>query len=263
MRDDPRHVLPTHERKRLLSVVTGHPLPEVYDGMELTQRQARRYQQLGVRRMEGEPLQYLEGTVQFGPITISIDKRALIPRPETERMWERCVELLDEPEFILDLCTGSGCLALALKHEFPGAHVVGTDVSPEALGLANQNAKTLRAIIEFREGDLYEALPEDLAGAFDLIVSNPPYVEDDAYLPMEVRDHEPALALRAGDDGLAVLRPLVAEARRWLAPGGMLAMEIGETQGADVVALCGAAGLDARIEQDLAGRDRYVFATRR
>ncbi|NND84826.1 MAG: peptide chain release factor N(5)-glutamine methyltransferase, partial [Acidimicrobiia bacterium] len=96
-----------------------------------------------------------------------------------------------------------------------------------------------------------------------LIVSNPPYVEDDAYLPMEVREHEPALALRAGDDGLSVLRPLIAEARRWLAPGGTLALEIGETQGDDVAALCSAAGLDARVEQDLAGRDRYVIATRR
>lgn len=263
MRDDPQHVLPTHERRRLLSVVTGHPLAEVYDGMELTQRQARRYRQLGLRRMDGEPLQYLEGTVDFGPIRISIDKRALIPRPETERLWERCVELLDRPEFLLDLCTGSGCLALALKHGFPGAHVVGTDLSPEALGLANQNARTLGAIVEFREGDLYDALPEDLVGAFDLIVSNPPYVEDGAFLPMEVREHEPALALRAGEDGLSVLRPLVGGAKRWLAPGGILALEIGETQGEDVVALCAGAGLDARVEQDLAGRDRYVIATRR
>jgi release factor glutamine methyltransferase len=263
MSGDPRHVLPTHERRRLLSVVTGHPLAEVYDGMELTDRQARRYRQLGLRRMDGEPLQYLEGTVQFGPIAISIDKRALIPRPETERLWERCVELLDEPEFVLDLCTGSGCLALALKHKFPGAHVVGTDVSPEALGLANQNAKTLGAIVEFREGDLYEALPEDLMGAFDLIVSNPPYVEDDAFLPMEIREHEPALALRAGDDGLSVLRPLIADARRWLAPGGILALEIGETQGEDVAALCGIAGFDASVEEDLAGRDRYVIAAHR
>ncbi len=262
MNDDPRHVLPTHERRRLLSVVTGHPLHEVYDGMELTQRQARRYHQLGLRRMAGEPLQYLEGSVQFGPLTLAIDKRALIPRPETERLWERCVELLDEPEFILDLCTGSGCLALALKHMFPGTHVVATDVSREALGLAQQNAQALGAIVEFREGDLYEALPEDLMGGFDLIVSNPPYVEDDAFLPMEVREHEPSLALRAGPDGLSLLRPIVAGARRWLAPGGVLALEIGEGQDVAVVEMCGHAGLSARVEQDLAARDRYVIATR-
>lgn len=260
--DDPEHVLPTHERRRLLSVVTGEPFHKVYDGMELTDRQAKRYLQLGLRRMAGEPLQYLEGTVQFGPIELAIDRRALIPRPETERLWERCVELAtadgDTPEFVLDLCTGSGCLALACKHSFPSAHVVATDISDEALGLAKENARRLGSIIEAREGDLYDALPEDLRGRFDLIVSNPPYVADGAYLPMEVKDHEPALALFGGPDGLAVTRRIAAGASRWLSPSGLLALEVGETQAEEVRSLL--TGLDAWVEPDLTGRERFVFA---
>ncbi len=264
---DPDSVLPTGERRRLLAVVTGQPLHKVYDGMDLTDRQARRYRQLGLRRMGGEPLQYLEGTVQFGPLDLLIDRRALIPRPETERLWERCTELLAErrvdPAFILDLCTGSGCLALACKHAYPAAHVVATDISAEALGLARENARKLGSIIEVREGDLFDALPEDLVASFDLVIANPPYVEDGAYLPMEVRDHEPAAALFAGPDGLDVLRRCAEGVRSWLSPSGIVALEVGEMQGAAVAAMLEAAGLGAWVEPDLAGRDRFVFAADR
>ncbi len=245
-------------------MVTGQPLHKVYDGMELTDRQAKRFHQLGLRRMAGEPLQYLEGTVQFGPIDIAIDRRALIPRPETERLWERTIELTTEdngaPGFILDLCTGSGCLALAYKHAFSSAHIVATDISSEALSLARDNARSLRSVVEIREGDLYDALPDDLRGSFDLVVSNPPYVAEDARLPMEVRDHEPHLALFAGLDGLDVIRRVVSGASTWLAPSGLIALEVGETQGSSVVALFDEAGLKAWVEPDLTGRDRFVFA---
>ncbi len=264
--DDPDHVLPTHERRRLLAVVTGEPVHKVYDGMELTTRQAARYRQLGLRRMAGEPLQYLEGVVQFGPIEIAIDRRALIPRPETERLWERATELLADrqasPGFILDLCTGSGCIALACKHTFPGAHVVATDISREALGLARENARRIGAVIEVREGDLFAALPADLERSFDLIIANPPYVALDERLPMEVRDHEPLGALLAGPDGLDVIRRIAGGVEPWLSPTGLAALEIGETQGSAVVDLFTVAGLDARVESDLAGRDRFVFVTR-
>lgn len=262
--DDPDHVLPTHERRRLLAVVTGEPVHKVYDGMELTARQAARYRQLGLRRMAGEPLQYLEGVVQFGPIEITIDRRALIPRPETERLWERATELIGgtSPRFILDLCTGSGCIALACKHTFPGAHVVATDISGEALGLARENARRIGAVIEVREGDLFEALPADLRRSFDLIVANPPYVALDDRLPMEVRDHEPLGALLAGADGLDVIRRIARGLEPWLSPTGLAAIEIGETQGPAVIELFTAAELDARVEPDLVGRDRFVFVTR-
>lgn len=245
-------------------MVTGQPLHKVYIGMDLTERQARRFRQLGLRRMAGEPLQYLEGLVQFGPIELAIDRRALIPRPETERLWERTVELMveKEPSFILDLCTGSGCLALALKHSFPGAHVVATDLSSDALGLARDNARNLGAVVEIREGDLFDALPGDLRRSFDLIVSNPPYVPSAARLPMEVRDHEPHLALFGGPDGLEVTRRIVAGSAEWLTPTGLVALEVGEGQVSEVVSLFESGGSSAWAEADLTGRDRFVFARR-
>lgn len=261
---DPDHVLPAHERRRLLSVVTGQPLHKVYIGMELTDRQARRLRQLGLRRMSGEPLQYLEGVVQFGPIELAVDRRALIPRPETERLWERTVELMfdGEPGFILDLCTGTGCLALALKHSFPGAHVVAADLSTDALALARDNARNLGAVVEIREGDLFEALPGDLRRSFDLIVSNPPYVPVDARLPLEVRDHEPHLALFGGPDGLDVIRRIVSGSAEWLSRNGLVALEVGEGQVPSVPSLFAGSGFESWAEPDLAGRSRFVFARR-
>ncbi len=145
---------------------------------EVSQHAAQQFFDLVERRRRGEPLQYIEGNVAFGPLELIIDERALIPRPETERLWELAVDLLSDVQdaTVVDLCTGSGNLALSLKHAMPKARVVGTDLSSEAIALANENAVALSLATEFYQGDLFEALPSDLCGTVDMIVSNPPYI---------------------------------------------------------------------------------------
>jgi release factor glutamine methyltransferase len=256
-------ILPAHERRRLLSLVTGEPLAETYEGMLLTDRQRRRYDTYLQRRLDGEPLQYLEGTVEFGPLTVAVDRRALIPRPETEYLWELVVGEVGSgsPSVVVDLCTGSGVLALALKHSFPDAWVVGTDLSTEAIRLAEENGHRTGLDVTWWEGDLFDALPAHFASRVDLLVANPPYVADGAYLPMEVRDHEPVTALYAGPDGTEVLARIASGAGDWLAPGGVVACEIGADQGRAAADLFSRYG--ARVVPDLTGRDRFVIGRHR
>lgn len=223
----------------------------------------QRFDALASKRLAGVPLQYLEGTVQFGPIEIAIDDRALIPRPETEVLWEDAVKSLGEAgpgTVIVDMCTGSGNLALALKQAFPEARVFGTDTSESALALAAENSERTGLDVEWLKGDLFDALPEKLKGRIDLLVSNPPYVTEAEYVDLarEIRDHEPHDALVAGPIGTEVLARLADEAFWWLGIGGWLFTEIGETQGPEADKLFGA--LDREIRQDLAGKDRYVAA---
>lgn len=252
--------LPTHERRRLLALVTGEPLAKTFEGMHLTERQARRYRTLTDRRLAGEPLQYLEGTVDFGPLRLAIDRRALIPRPETERLWDLVRDEVTgsgrPPRLLVDLCTGSGALALALKYTFPGSVVMGTDLSSEALRLAEENGYRTRLEVVWREGDLFDALPADVRGRVDVLVANPPYVAAGAWLPMEIREHEPMMALYAGPDGTEALERIARGAIDWLAPGGLIACEIGDDQGERAVELFAAYG--AEVRPDLAGRDRFV-----
>lgn len=252
--------LPAHERRRLLSLVTGEPLAETYEGMELTDRQTRRYRVLTERRLAGEPLQYLEGSVAFGPLTLAIDRRALIPRPETEQLWELVRDEVTvagrPPGLVVDLCTGSGALALALKYTFPSAVVMGSDLSVEALRLAEENGYRTRLEVVWREGDLFDALPLDVRGHVDVLVANPPYVPAGAFLPMEIREHEPTMALYAGPDGTEVLARIAEQARGWLRSGGLVACEIGDDQRQAVKSLF--ADYAPTIRRDLAGRDRFV-----
>lgn len=253
--------LPDHEAERLLMAASGLTRAELVTGAELSPETSATFRLLVARRVTGEPLQYLEGTVQFGPLELLADPRALIPRPETEQLWEKVVARVGEepPTVVVDLCTGSGNLALALKHTFRGAFVWATDLSPQALSLARENGVRTGLQVNWFEGDLFSPLPADLRGQVDLIVSNPPYVaeaEVDA-LPDDVRDHEPRAALVAGERGDEVLAEIAAEAVRWLSPGGRIALEIGETQGRRTAELFGR--YDMRIEQDLSGRDRFGF----
>lgn len=260
-----RSGLSRHEAERLLVVASGLTRAELLSSAALDDAAVARFHGLAARRKAGTPLQYLEGTVQFGPLELLVDERALVPRPETERLWERVVELVrdDPPQVIVDLCTGSGNLALALKDTFPGAAVYGTDVSPDALALAQENATHTGLDVTWLLGDLFAPLPGDLRGAVDLIASNPPYVAagDADSLPVDVRDHEPELALFAGPSGDEVLARIAAEAQEWLAPGGLVACEIGEQQGARATELF--AAFDPVVEADLTGRDRYVFGRHR
>lgn len=257
-----RAALPRHEAVRLLAAAAGVSRTRVLAGVALDADAVGRYVAMVERRQAGVPLQHLEGSVPFGPIELAVDGRALIPRPETEYLWSLLVDQLEAPGVIVDVGTGTGALALALQSSFPDATVFATELSPEAAGLARENAATTGLAVTVLEGDLYDPLPSGLVA--DLIVANPPYIAEGewAALPADVRDHDPRMALIGGPEGTEVIERLVAGALPRLAPGGLLAVEIGETQGGVVLAMAQRAGLAARIVADLAGRDRYLWAER-
>jgi len=254
--------LPVHEADRLLEAATGRDRTSLYRDDTLDNRGAARFGELADRRRAGEPLQYLEGTSQFGSIEVAVDRRVLIPRPETEQLWELVTAMLADrpPRVVVDLGTGSGNLAIALKHSFPDAEVHAVDVSAGSLEVAAENAAASAPEIALYYGDLFEPLPPEIRGRVDLVISNPPYIAtgEHATLPLEVRDHEPAIALFAGPDGLSVLRRIVTLAPDWLSPDGLLACEIGEDQGAALIEI--AADFNPEIIKDLAGRDRFLIA---
>jgi release factor glutamine methyltransferase len=248
-----------HEARRLLLVAAGEPASWLVGSPRVGLETADRFRSLVRRRRAGEPLQYIEGSVAFGPLELRADRRALIPRPETERLWELVVaETTSAPSIVVDLCTGSGNLAVACKHSYPKATVYGVDISPAAIELAKANSAALELAVELLVGDLFGALPGHLKGKVDLLISNPPYVAEAEVdeLPAEVRDYEPLRALVAGESGTEVLARIAHEATEWMAPRGVIACEIGESQGADCMRLF--AAYDPRIELDLAGRTRYV-----
>jgi release factor glutamine methyltransferase len=212
---------------------------------ELEPDQARAFMDLAARRRSREPVAYILGEKGFRTITLAVDPRVLIPRPETEFVVEAALALPAHSR-VVDVGTGSGAIALALKVERPDLEVVGTDVSPGALEVARGNAARLGAEVDFVEGDLLAGL------SVDAVVSNPPYVATGDPLPPEIARYEPAEALYAGADGLDVIRRLVEQA----AAVPFIALEVGAGQAADVAALMP----DRRIEvvRDLAGHERVV-----
>lgn len=218
------------------------------------------FRELVRRRAEGEPTAWLTGRREFLRHAFGCDARALVPRPETELLAEAAIQALPEGGRLLDLCTGTGCIALSAALARPAATVVATDLSPEALALAAENAAALGARVELLRGDLFAPLPAGVR--FDVLVSNPPYVPSGelAGLSREVR-REPRLALDGGPDGLALLRRIVAGARQWLLPGGLLLLEMHERHGEPLAALCREAGLpEPVVRKDLAGLPRWVEA---
>jgi release factor glutamine methyltransferase len=223
------------------------------------------YRSLVARRAAGEPTHYLTGTREFYGRPFAVDPRVLIPRPETELLVEAALRALpvDRELRLLDLCAGSGCVGVTLLLERPRARVVATEISPKAAEVARANAAALGAAdrYELRVGDLFG--PVEAEPPFDAIVANPPYVARGELptLSAEVR-REPALALDGGEGGLDVVRRIVGGAPRWLAPGGLLALEIGDRQGSAVRSLLEGAGYGSvRIERDLARHDRLALGT--
>lgn len=236
--------LPPHEQRRLRAL--GRPDIE----------------SLAARRLAGEPLQYLEGTAAFADFDVVVDSRVLVPRPETEGLFELASRWVRDPRVIVDLGTGSGVLAIALARRFPDAEVHATDLSAEALEVARSNADLLGVEIRFHLGDLFAAVPERLAGRVDLMVSNPPYVAESEwdFLPADVR-REPRSALVAGPLGTEVLGRIAAGSRAWLAAEGVLVCEIGEEQSAELIPIFAPLGR-VEIHPDLAGRARYLLVRR-
>lgn len=216
------------------------------------------------RRVAGEPLQYVLGRWGFRSLDLFIDRRVLIPRPETELVVEVALAELRAAEVIgpvvVDLGTGSGAIALSIATEVHDAQVWATDVSTDALAVARANLAAAGTRVAPRvrllDGSWFGALPEELLGRVDLLVSNPPYIADGERpdLDVEVVDWEPAGALFAGPTGLEAIEHLLAEAPSWLAPTGVFVCEIGATQGPAL------AGPGRAIRKDLAGRDRILVA---
>ncbi|MBK0392081.1 peptide chain release factor N(5)-glutamine methyltransferase [Ramlibacter algicola] len=206
------------------------------------------------RRLAGEPLAYIVGHKEFHGLDLAVDARVLVPRPDTETLVDWALEVMagrPSPR-VVDLGTGSGAIAVALKHRCAPAHVVAVDRSEEALAVAKANGDRLGLDVEWRRGDWLAGL----AGPFDVIVSNPPYIADgDPHLP--ALRHEPRAALAAGPDGLDDLRHLASQAPALLAPGGWLLLEHGWDQADAVRGLLQAAGLVAvASRRDLAGIER-------
>lgn len=215
------------------------------------------------RRGQREPVQYILGETDFFGLRLKVDRRALIPRPETERLLELVTtRAVSPPATILDLGTGSGAIALGLAQHFPEARVTAVDRSEEALALARENAAATGLVerVTFAHSDWFAALASD--ARFDLIVANPPYLaeEEAAQAAPEVNQHEPAAALAAGRGGLADLRVILATAPRFLVREGWLALETGVAQHAELLRLATEAGFK-RTESlpDLTGRDRFLL----
>ncbi len=232
----------------------------------LTEGELEKIRPLVRRRGQQEPLQYILGEVEFGGLTLKVDRRALIPRPETEYLLELIAQHLPvAPRALLDLGTGTGAIALALATRWPEAQVLAVDASEEALALARENAETtgLTGRAEWRVSDWFAAV--EPARVFDLIVSNPPYLSEAevAEARPEVKDFEPAGALTPGGDGLSALAIIIQRSPAHLSRGGMLALETGIAQHAALSELARQAGF-TRIESrpDLTGRNRFLFAWR-
>jgi release factor glutamine methyltransferase len=216
------------------------------------------------RRGKREPLQYVIGTVEFCGLKLKVDRRALIPRPETELFVETLASRCSaSPGRVLDLGTGSGAIALALANRYPEAQVIAIDSSAPALGLAAENAAAtgLAARVSFVESNWFEGLASGVS--FDLVASNPPYLsqEETTSAAPEVRDFEPTAALTAESEGFACIEAIIAAAPPFLRPGGLLALETGIAHHAQASAAAKTAGF-VRTEsvQDLSGRDRFFLA---
>ncbi len=238
----------------LLSHVTGTPhlLLRAEGWRELTQSQLADYQALIDRRCQREPLQYILGTAQFMGVTLRAQPGALIPRNDTETLCEQALARMQGRERVLDLCTGTGALAIAIALQFPGAQVTAADI------VARQNIADTGARVTLRQGDLFAAAAGE---RFDIIVSNPPYItaEEMADLQPEVC-REPALALYGGLDGLDFYRRIAREAPDYLSPGGWLLLEIGSAQAEAVSALLAERFEALAVYPDMQGLPRAVAA---
>ncbi len=256
---------PKRSVEELAAHVFGCKPLEIYF-RELSAEQAAELDALVSRAEQGEPVQYIIGRVDFRGLEIACDPRALIPRSETELLVEQVLSSIGNRQSaidIVDVCTGTGCIGLALAHELPNAQVTAIDISPEALALAKENAERLGLSDRFQclENNLLEGLSE---ASFDIVVSNPPYILSNVWKNLEpcVRDHEPKLALDGGEEGMNLIRPLVEQAAGVLKPGGGLFIEIGFDQGAAVFQCLENGGFDnVRIIKDYAGLDRVVCGT--
>lgn len=255
-----------NEAEILIGHVLGKRRADLYAGMErrVTLSEAAQLDKMIAARCSGRPLQYITGVQSFRKLALKVGPGVLVPRPETEMLVERCLELLkgvDSPQ-VLDIGTGSGAIALSLATEVPDCRVWATEISEDAYRWADRNLEqTGLTNVELYFGDLFSPLPKSERGKFDLIVSNPPYLSQEVLnaVPAEVRDHEPTVALLSGDAGMATCIRIIREGFDWLAPGGHLIMETaGSSQWEDLSIWFGKRYESVQITDDLTGRPRFA-----
>ena len=257
------------EVERMLGSVLGLSRIELYVAFDrlVTDMERDTFRSLYRRRLTHEPLQHIIGVTDFKEITVKTDKRALIPRPETEYLVEIAVEFLkkyDTPS-VADIGTGSGVIALSIAHEIPESRIIAVDISPETLRLAEENARILGLSnqIRFINGNMLDCCAE--YELFDAIVSNPPYVETGSLpkLQQEIRGFDPVIALDGGADGLRYLSVIAEDAYRFIKPGGLLLLECGSGQGRKVKEILDKTGKysEVTLVKDLAGYERIVKTT--
>jgi len=256
----------------LLSHILAKKRIELYTQFDrtVTEDQLSRLHNLVKRAGQHEPVAYLVGKTEFYSLELNVTPDCMIPRPETELLVERAIELLrtsSGTQLVCDLCTGSSCIAIAIAKNCPAARIIASDISDDALKVAAQNVQKhqLDERVELLCGDLFEPVTARLPGdRFDLIVCNPPYVSAAEYeaLDRTVKDYEPRLALWAGADGLDICRRVIEEAGGFLKPGGALMLEIGCPQGRAIKELLEQAGTFAeiKIERDFQNHDRIAIA---
>jgi release factor glutamine methyltransferase len=252
---------PRVDAELLLSHVTGVPRSLLLVAARPNDLQRRSYLELVEARARRIPLQHLTGSAAFRFVDVEVGPGVFVPRPETEVLAGWAIEqaaLIDSPR-VVDLCTGSGAIALAIVHEVPGAIVHAVELDEQAYGWAQRNLSG--SGVDLRLGDAADAFA-DLDGQVDVVVCNPPYIPLDAWegVEPEVRDHDPALALWSGDDGLDAIRMIESTAWRLLKPGGVVGVEHADVQGDAAPGAFSRRWTDVRDNDDLAGRPRFVTA---
>jgi release factor glutamine methyltransferase len=251
----------------LMAEAAGVSRAGLSDSVPLRSDKMMRFLRYVARRADREPVAYIVGRKEFFSLDFEVDRNVLIPRPETETLVAAGLEFIaGRPQSrVLDIGTGSGAIAIAIAANVPGVRLVATDISKESLEVAHKNAERLGVAdqIKFRHGDCWAALDGCVPMRFDLVVSNPPYVEDaalDALAP-EIREHEPRLALAGGPDGLDFYRRILGRAAKFIRPGGELQVEVGAGQAVSVIDMCREAGCSAAVAiRDLACIERVVRA---
>ena len=264
---------PRVEARWLIEEATGTTGTEFHDVLSdlATVRGVAHVDDMVRRRSSGEPIQYVLGHWAFRHLDLFVDRRVLIPRPETEVLVDHAIRELDRlrPDgrgLVVDLGTGSGAIGLSVAKERPGTRVVLTERSADALAVARANLAGLGisgGSVEIFEGSWFEPLAERFLGEFDVVAANPPYVRADAELAPSVADWEPSEALISGSDGLDDLRVIVEGVSPWLRPTGALVLEMDPAQSRAIVELAATFDFDAEVHADLAGAERIVVARRR
>jgi release factor glutamine methyltransferase len=257
------------EAELIVSYCLGTDRAVLYrDNPRVSDEKAFKIEEYFRRRSNREPMQYILGSTEFCGLTIKVGPGVLIPRPETEMLAVEAIKMLSEFDIrmrdctILDICTGTGCLALALAKEFPSAQVYATDISETAMQYSITNAKLNRIEnVKFLQGSLFEPVGKDLR--FDFIISNPPYIKhnDMGQLQPEIRNYEPPEALDGGEDGLSYYRAIIPSGKAYLKRSGLLMLEIGIGQAREIIDMAEHEGFTGiSLIRDYAGIERIFMA---